>query len=199
MPGTQLCSSGAWLACICSPAPGSTSGASADDCKPGRYEGDFSGLYSSGYTFVGVPIPVFGLDAEGPGLAFTLNAQQGDGVSEFSTFTISDGYVRGTADGAFPFEGALSGMLDCRTKMFTGTLSGGYCVGPCADVNEAKFSGPITGRYDGTSFTFTGGTWHLVEEGEADPLGFDFGGDGDWNAHWVGEGSVDVDSGVSAP
>jgi hypothetical protein len=192
-PSTQECFNGFWLICDCQAASGDT--ASAGECRAGHYEGEFNGLYSSAYTFVGVPIPVFGLDAVGPGLGFTLNAQQGGG--EIPTFTISDGYVRGTADGLFPFEGVLTGTLDCQTKTFTGTLTGGYCVGPCAGINEGKFSGPVQGTYDGSTFSFTAGTWELTEEGEPSPLGIDFGGSGAWDATWVGEGAVDVDSGVA--
>lgn len=186
--GTQACFSGFWLICDCGDL------VSAEACRAGRYEGDFEGLYSSGYTFIGVPIPVFALDAAGPGLGFTLNAQQGSG--EIPSYTISDGYVRGTADGIFPFEGALSGTLDCVTKTFSGTLTGGYCVGPCLGINEAKFSGPVHGTYDGISFSFTAGTWELVEEGSDQAIAFEFGGSGAWNAHWVAEGSVDLDGGI---
>jgi hypothetical protein len=192
-PSTQECFNGFWLICDCQTSSGDSP--TTGECRAGKYEGGFDGFYSSGYTFVGVPIPVFGLDAVGPGLGFTLNAQQGGG--EIPTFTISDGYVRGTADGLFPFEGVLTGTLDCQTKTFTGTLTGGYCVGPCVGVNEAKFSGPVHGTYDGTTFSFTAGTWELTEEGGDQALAFEFGGSGAWNAAWVGEGSVDVDSGVA--
>jgi hypothetical protein len=192
-PSTQECFNGFWLICDCQAASGDP--ATAGECRAGHYEGEFDGFYSSAYTFVGVPIPVFGLDAVGPGLGFTLNAQQGGG--EIPTFTISDGYVRGTADGLFPFEGVLTGTLDCQTKNFTGTLTGGYCVGPCAGVNEAKFSGPVHGTYDGSTFSFTAGTWELTEDGSEQALAFAFGGSGNWSAKWVGEGSVDVDSGVA--
>lgn len=192
-PSSQSCFSGFWLICDCH---STADQATAGDCRAGHYEGDFDGFYSSAYTFVGVPIPVFALDATGPGLGFTLNAQQGGG--EIPTFTISDGYVRGTADGVFPFEGVLTGTLDCSTKTFTGTLTGGYCVGPCVGLNEGKFSGPVQGTYDGTTFSFTAGTWELTEEGSDQALAFEFGGSGNWSAKWVSEGSVDVDSGVAS-
>jgi hypothetical protein len=190
---TQDCLNGFWLICECYASPAEP--AAVGDCRAGRYEGNFAGWYSSGYTFIGVPIPVFALDVTGPGLGFTLNAQQGGG--EIPTFTISDGYVRGTADGIFPFEGALTGTLDCQTKIFSGTLTGGYCVGPCLALNEAMFSGPVQGTYDGTTFSFGAGTWSLMEEGGEAALAFEFGGSGEWDAKWVGEGSVDVDSGVA--
>lgn len=190
---TQECLNGFWLICDCRATNGDS--AATGECRAGKYEGEFDGFYSSAYTFVGVPIPVFGLDAVGPGLGFTLNAQQGGG--EIPTFTISDGYVRGTADGLFPFEGVLTGTLDCQTKTFTGTLTGGYCVGPCAGVNEGKFTGPVHGSYDGSTFSFTAGTWELTEEGSEQALAFEFGGSGNWNAKWVADGAVDVDSGVA--
>jgi hypothetical protein len=192
-PSTQTCFRGFWLSCDChAPADQATAG----ECRAGNYEGSFDGFYSSAYTFVGVPIPVFALDAAGPGLGFTLNAQQGGG--EIPTFTISDGYVRGTADGLFPFEGVLTGTLDCSTKTFTGTLTGGYCVGPCVGLNEGKFSGPVHGSYDGATFSFTSGTWELTEEGSDQAVAFAFGGSGNWSATWVAEGTVELDGGSAA-
>jgi hypothetical protein len=196
--GMQNCYGGSWLPCNCvRPSvavtpPTVTTGT----CKPGLYEGSFAGLYTSPYTFVGVPIPVTALNPFGPGLAFVLNGTEEVG-GEFSTLTISDGYVKGVADGVFPFEGVLRGTLDCPTKTFTGTLTGFYCVGPCLEgVNKGEFDGPITGVYDGTSYKFSNGTWKLVElEGKSGIFG-NFGGEGEWNADWKGEGSVDVDSGM---
>jgi len=188
---TQECFNGFWLTCDCHAS--TDQGASAEDCRAGDYEGEFDGFYSSAYTFVGVPIPVFALNAVGPGLGFTLNAQQGGG--EIPTFTISDGYVKGTADGLFPFEGVLMGTLDCQTKTFTGTLTGGYCVGPCVGLNEANFTGPVHGTYDGSTFSFTAGTWELTEEGSDQAIAFEFGGSGNWNAKWVRDGTADVGTG----
>lgn len=204
--GTQACYEGQWFDCHCNElielGPPSLDGV----CKAGRYEGDFSGIYTSGFTFIGVPIPVFALDPTGaPGLAFTLNKKEQAAGQEFNIYTISDGYVKGTADGLFPFEGALTGELDCATKTFTGTLKGGYCVTLCAGVNEAAFEGPVVGYYDSEGFQFTGGTWDLTEtDGNSGAFGA-YGGMGEWNAVWVGDGTVDtttgttVDGGAGAP
>jgi hypothetical protein len=82
----------------------------------------------------------------------------------------------------------LEGTLDCSTKTFSGTLTGGYCVGPCAGLNEAKFSGPVRGTYDGATFSFTSGTWELIEEGSDQALAFPFGGSGAWSAKCVADG-----------
>jgi len=196
--GIQSCYAERWLECHCdAPAPPTTAASGA--CKAGRYEGSFSGAYTSGYTFIGIPIPIFSVDFTGkPGLAFTLNQTQTSIGEEFSTLTISDGYVTGTADGLFPIEGVLTGTLDCKSKKFTGTLSGGYCVGICAgleDINEAEFEGPVVGYYDTDGFKFTSGTWDLLEvEGNSGVFGA-YGGSGEWSAEWVGEGSVDLSTG----
>ena len=197
--GVQSCFSERWLECHCesSSSPPVTAGGGA--CKAGRYEGTFMGTYTSGYTFIGVPIPIYSVDLTGkPGLAFTLNQTEMSIGEEFSVLTISDGYVTGTADGLFPIEGVLTGTLDCETKKFTGTLRGGYCVGICAGltgVNEAEFEGPVVGYYDTDGFTFTSGTWDLLEvEGNSGVFGA-YGGSGEWSAAWVGEGSVDLSTG----
>jgi hypothetical protein len=198
--GTQQCYLGNWLSCNCyqsnqntTPLPVVLTG----DCRPGRYEGGFSGIYTSPYTGIGFPIPVVALNPAGPGLAFTLNGQR-SGSGEFTELTISDGFVKGAADGLFPFDGVLAGTLDCTTKTFTGTLTGRYCVGPCLGANEGQFVGPVTGNYDGTNFTFTNGTWDLLEAMGNKPLFADnYGGNGEWSATWVGEGTVDLDSGVT--
>ncbi|MFT3926537.1 MAG: hypothetical protein QM778_28590 [Myxococcales bacterium] len=69
---------------------------------------------------------------------------------------ISDGYVKGTADGLFPFEGKLTGTLNCKTKEFHATLDGGYAVlfQGLGGLNEAKFKGPVLGVYDVKSGSF---------------------------------------------
>jgi hypothetical protein len=128
------------------------------DCKPGRYEGEFFGYYYSQFTVGWTIIPVWALSLDGkPGLAFTLNSKGAvpQGGDEFyEELEISDGYVKGTADGLFPFEGKLTGSLNCKTKEFKATLSGGYALLVKAVVNEAKFEGPVLGKYDTATKSF---------------------------------------------
>jgi hypothetical protein len=145
---------------------------SVGTCEPGDYTGTFIGAYSSGEAF-GAPIPVAALGtADRPGLAFTL-AKSGNG----EVLTISNGHVIGTADGLFPFEGDLSGSLDCKTRVFTATLKGHYT----AVIGDHEFEGPVTGKYDKNAHTFTDGTWSLTEiPGLPIP-----GGLGSWEASWV--------------
>jgi hypothetical protein len=117
-------------------------------------------MYNS--AFSPFPIPVWAFNISGkPGLAFTLNAsgevsQAGD---EFGgELEISDGYVKGTADGLFPFEGKLTGKLNCRTREFNATLDGGYALlleGVFGGLNEAKFKGPVLGKYDVATKSFS--------------------------------------------
>jgi hypothetical protein len=200
--GDEVCYGGNWLQCNCygqnSAAPVSLAG----DCKPGRYEGTFIGIYVSSYTVVGAPIPVTALSVDStPALAFTLNATGSTNGGEFAELEISDGYVNGVADGTFPFKAKLIGKLDCATKKLTATMDGGYCLLGClglGKLNEAPFKGPVVGMYDAASSSFTKGSWDLVEQPPLKtPLGSYYGGQGDWSAKWVGEGTVDVDSGVA--
>lgn len=146
-----------WGKCACTEEREPIVGGLVGDCKPGRYEGEFFGMYNS--AFSPFPIPVWAFNISGmPGLAFTLNAsgevaQAGD---EFGgELEISDGYVKGTADGLFPFEGKLTGKLNCRTKQFDATLDGGYALlFEGLGVNEAKFVGPVLGKYDVATKSF---------------------------------------------
>jgi hypothetical protein len=180
--GTRGCSGGLWLGCTC--------GASApvtvqDDCLAGRYEGDFSGFYSSGFAG-GIPIPVVALDLSGkPGLAFTL-LKSDSGDQEFATYTVSDGYLEGEADGAFPIKGVITGTLDCKTKRFVGELDGSYSILLPLGLNEGTFKGPVTGEYDVATHSFKLGTWD-VKESEDVGLAIlgEGGGGGDWNAMYV--------------
>lgn len=185
--GTRYCYEGRWLACECF-ADVDLSG----DCLPGRYEGDFWGLYNSSFTVVGVPIPVFSLSATTePGLAFTLHSSgevPKPGQEFVEALEISDGYVKGTADGLFPFEGKLTGRLNCETKRFEAILDGGYCLIGCVGVgvNQAAFEGPVVGYYDSSEKAFTKSTWSLLEETPLQGVLIDFGGEGEWSAKWVG-------------
>ena len=157
-----------------------------DECKAGRYEGNFSGFYSSGFAG-GIPIPVVALDLSGkPGLSFTL-LKTDSGGQEFATYTISNGFVDGVADGAFPFKGALTGTLDCKTKRFVGELDGMYSILLPLGLNEGAFKGPVTGQYNPATHSFTLGEWHVKESEEVVlDIFSDAGGDGDWDATYVG-------------
>ncbi|HEX6245635.1 MAG TPA: hypothetical protein VFZ61_32145, partial [Polyangiales bacterium] len=181
--GSRACSSGTWTSCNCgSPSvPVTTVGA----CKAGHYEGDFSGFYRSGFI-LGAPIPVFALDISlEPALKFTLEEKVG-GDAEFPTYVISDGYIKGTANGLFPFEAKLTGTLDCRTKTLTGQMDGGYSILLPLGLNQGVFIGPVMGSYNSDDHSFTSGTWDLEED---DSLGIsvvgDPGGEGTWTAKWV--------------
>lgn len=159
--GLKYCYEGKYLACSCDKDENGGSTVAGSDCKPGRYEGEFFGYYFSSYTGATSPIPVWalgGLDGK-PGLAFTLNAKGDATVEAGSEFAeeleISDGYVKGTADGLFPFEGKLTGSLNCRTKEFKARLTGGYAVLiGIPGITTADFDGPVYGKYDIDSSSF---------------------------------------------
>ena len=194
--GTQGCYQGEWLVCNCQTIPDAGPVSTTGECKAGRYEGNFMGDYRSGFA-LGGGLKVSALDLTGmPGLAFTLYGKE-EGGGEFKEFVVSDGYVKGTANGTFPFEGVLTGTLDCPTKTFKGTLKGHYCLLLCGGFNEGFFEGPITGTYDGTSFSFTGGTWDLIEPAAMDGLLGMIGGNGTWDAQWKHD--VDPDAAVVVP
>ena len=143
---------------------------SVGTCKAGHYAGQFSGLYASGLTFVGVPIPVAG------NLSLTL-AQSADG--EF--FTITGGKICGTADGLFPFKAEVTGTLDCATgKLVGGRLTNGAYYLGLPGIPGGTFEGPFPATYDKLTNAFTG-TWKVYEPKEATPEPI-YGGSGDWNA-----------------
>lgn len=158
-------------------------------CKPGHYTGTFSGSYSSFLTYVGVPIPVAG--------DVSLDLDQSNN-GEF--YTISNGFVSGTADLLFPYWCDIIGTLNCKTKQIeNGALRNCvYCVG-AADVDsgtcigiEGHFNGPLTADYDSSIHAFVNGTWAGSEQTDADappdagggckvgPV--EYGGCGDWSA-----------------
>ncbi|MFT3924760.1 MAG: hypothetical protein QM778_19660 [Myxococcales bacterium] len=156
---TRACfDDGTWSVCNCEEPEQPSDTGFVGDCKPGRYEGEFFGYYYSQFTVGWSAIPVWALSLDGkPGLAFTLNSSGKEpvpGEEFYDELEISDGYVRGTADGLFPFEGKLTGKLDCKTKEFKATLSGGYAILVKAVLNEAKFEGPVLGKYDVKTSSF---------------------------------------------
>jgi len=142
-------------------------------CKAGHYTGSFSGMYASGLTFVGVPIPVAG------NMDLTL-AESADG--EF--FTISGGKLSGVADGLFPFSADVSGTLDCtKAALVDGKLSNGIYDLGVQGVQGGTFEGPFPATYDKLTSSFTG-TWKVYEPKMTTPPPI-YGGSGDWNTHWV--------------
>jgi len=189
----------------------------AGDCLPGRYEGDFLGIYASGFSYGGAPIPVAAFDPfGGPGLALTLSATS-EGYGEFATYDVSDGFIKGNADGVFPIEGVITGSLNCSTKEFNGILKGWYslAIDIGLDVNRGFFEGPVHAFYDATTHTFVSGTWNVLESSQGGALAplttafqtgafspgmlvTNYGGEGEWKATWVpGDGGVQ-DAGTSA-
>lgn len=209
--GAQACSAQGWTFCACSGAPspsGMTSSpsplgnpgdpsvtppgnlradivfdwqrseASSGSCEPGNYDGTFVGLYSSGLTFVNAPIPVFALGTGlTPGLNFTLE-QTADG----ETLRIANGKMTGTADGLFPFNGSITGTLNCSTNRFEAVLDGYYSLG-VDGVGKFHFKGPLLAVYDPATHTMTSGTWEVVEY-DPKPVLPGAGGGGTWSAGW---------------
>lgn len=189
--GSQTCYNGYWLNCDCyaAPPPGVVV---QGECWPGRYVGNFIGLYYSGFAFAGIPIPVTGVDLSGaPPLVLQLEENTASGGSvEFPTYSVSEGYIKGTADGIFPFEAKLTGSLDCATKKFVGEMDGWYSLllESGIDLNKGYFKGPITGTYDGATHSFTFGKWDVLEFKNGNPVpGYGLvltklGGNGTWDA-----------------
>jgi hypothetical protein len=141
-------------------------------CKAGHYQGSFAGIYSPAIAVAPAPIPVAGnIDL--------ILAQSADG--EF--FEITDGKVSGVADLLFPFSADVKGTLNCTTsKLEGGFLSNGtYIVG----IIPYAFEGPITGTYDKLSHSFTNDTWQVGEPTWTTPPPI-YGGNGTWEASWVG-------------
>jgi hypothetical protein len=209
--GNEYCYQGYWLTCSCIPAGSSVS--TAGECAPGRYEGTFSGFYASGFSWGGLPIPVIALDPlGGPGLALTLSAVS-RGAGEFVEYSVSDGYIKGNADGLFPIEGVITGSLNCTTKEFSGTLKGWYSLALDLgiDLNRGFFEGPVHAYYDAATKSFVQGTWNVIESTQGGALApvttafqtgafspgmlvQNYGGNGDWSATWArsetGDGGV---------
>ena len=152
---------------------------SSGHCQPGYYLGSFDGLYASGLTFAGVPIPVAG-DVN----MFLERSPNGEFLE------IQNGAVCGVADGAFPFYGELVGELDCTTGQLHATMEGGYLVG----VIPGPFEGFLVSGYDFFTQSLNTGIWCLKENGIAAPGECDggawpmpYGGSGHWNATWVSD------------
>jgi hypothetical protein len=151
---------------------------SSGSCEPGNYDGTFVGLYASGLTFVNAPIPVFALGTGlTPGLNFTLE-QTADG----ETLRIANGKMTGTADGLFPFNGTITGTLNCTTNRFDAELDGYYSLG-LDGIGKFHFKGPLLATYDPATHTMSNGTWKVVEY-DPKPVLPGAGGEGTWSAGW---------------
>lgn len=153
------------------PPPGS--------CEPGEYDGTFVGLYASALTWVNAPIPVFALGTGlTPGLHFTLEQS-----ADRETLTIANGKMSGTADGLFPFNGSITGTLNCKTNRFEAELDGYYSLG-LDGIGKYHFKGPLLARYDPITHTMQEGTWKVIEY-DPPPTLPGAGGEGTWEAGWL--------------
>lgn len=199
LPGRQVCSVGTWSACDCAGAAGaggSGGGGSNGNageplanknpnvmwnwvetmagggCRPGHYEGNFEGLYSSSLMVAGF-LPVFGLDAAGmPPLEFDLVAGAGGG----EILTVSGGHMRGTANGLFPFQFDIEGSLDCSTLKFDAQLvNGSYNAFGIVVMME----GPLVADYDPVTASMVNGMWTVTEPTPP------YGGSGTWQATYI--------------
>lgn len=198
VPGRRVCALGTWGDCKCEgPGSGSNGGDPAANknaniswnwtptmaggaCKPGHYEGNFEGGYSSSLTFVGVPIPVSGVsfDATMPALEFDLDAAPGGG----EILRVSGGKMRGTANGVFPFAFDIVGDLDCATLKFNAELINGYYM---VGVTMIPINGPLTADYDPVTGSMVMGRWIVTEPGFMPPAFSSvpwYGGEGTWFA-----------------
>jgi hypothetical protein len=155
-------------------------------CQTGMYTGTFS------CGFILNPGDA-GLDASSPdaspfppitgNLSFVLSqsthGELGQDMAS-GTFVLNAGLTTGMAN--------LDGTLDCASGQFTGSLSGGtYSISFFGlPFFSGTFEGPLTSAYNGTSFSFTDGTWALnvANEGECP---------GTWTANYVGAADASPD------
>lgn len=156
----------------------------ASACKAGRYEGMFTGSYSSS-LILGIPLTVTG------NVDLTLNQEGGDMQmcmvhGEFETcanvFTLSNGTITGVANqghigeagvGGYPYFCTMTGTLDCaKMVLVDGWIQCTYCAfdqlidggSECDGANVGgHFAGPLIANYDTTSHSFTDGTWNGAE------------------------------------
>jgi hypothetical protein len=142
-------------------------------CPSGRYAGNFEG--AAGFFIAVGAVAGFDLFEEQPPLQIVLSPPAG---SEF--VAIGAGTMRGNANGAFPFEATITGMLDCEAQKFTASLVGSVQLVLDGVLNN--FTGTMEATYDSDAQAFTAGTW-MVTGSEADG-GFDLGltGTGTWSA-----------------
>jgi hypothetical protein len=181
--GSCECDAGAPI--FASPLAYDASVSSSGACVTGLYTGNFEG--EAGFFIAVGAVSGFDLFEEAPPLQITLATPEG--ASELGA-VVGDGKMRGTADGLFPFEATIKGMLDCTTKQFKATLMGSVQLVLDGVLNH--FTGTMTATYDSQSQTFTNGTW-TVTGSEADG-GTDFGltGTGTWMASYARDGAGDA-------
>jgi hypothetical protein len=150
------------------------------ECPPGRYEGNFQGIYNSIYS-AGVVWPIANLDLPGlpSGFYFDLSRAQGGELTQKLT-----GQVDGVADVAFPFTLRIDGELNCRTGKAKARLyDGTYSILLDGFVPQF-FEGEATTDYDKRTKTFVRGVWEVWETSSLTPgkkapsLPRDFGRDG---------------------
>lgn len=134
-------------------------------CEPGRYEGQFAGIYDD--------TPVTGIDLlGGPGIVFNLTAE-GNG----EVYTINGGKFRGTAIVVFPFSATMTGSLDCATGKFEGNVVDGQ-YNEFGDIHH--FEGVLKANYNRIDHAMVNGTWNLHEPDNPGTTG-----KGTWKAKWV--------------
>jgi hypothetical protein len=169
-------------------------GADVGGCLPGDYEGTFGGIYWSYIATLApiedlaVPIANIALPGEPSGFHFTVEPAEGG-----ETVLKIKGRMDGTADGVFPFNSALEGELDCRTKRFTARMIAGMYSVLIDGLVAQQFVGVMSGNYDVRTHTLVDGEWDVwetsgVPSGTQAPMlprEFDrdgFGGYGTWSA-----------------
>jgi hypothetical protein len=133
------------------------------DCVAGLYEGTFTGVISAaGYS----DIAVYGT------VSMTMEQVQIPG-EEFR-FEIRDGTMSGLAMDSFPFEGTLSGTLNCQTA----TLENGSIDDAYVDVMGTRyyFTGILAADYVWHEHRFVDGTWSGESVGGTET------GQGTWDA-----------------
>jgi hypothetical protein len=138
-------------------------------CKPGRYIGDFTGMFSPSLTIFPLPIPVAGT------VDLTLSESQSGEFLE-----ISDGHVSGLANNQFPYEADILGRVNCITRK----LENGFMRNGWYDVGGVRypFEGPVAADYDTLTYAFVNGIWDAKEPTPP------YGGNGTWNAKFCPNG-----------
>ena len=158
----------------------------ASDCKAGRYQGTFTGHYSSHLIF-GIPLDVSGdvnLTLNQAGKADEMCMVAGEGFVLCSdVFTLSGGTITGVANkagmigdasvGGYPYFCSMTGTVDCaKKKLVNGWIQCTYCAfdqltdggAQCDGANVGgHFAGPLIADYDTMSHAFTNGTWNGSE------------------------------------
>jgi hypothetical protein len=167
---------------------------STSPCKPGVYQGSFTGSYSS-HLVLGMPLAVSGnvdltLDQEGTANQMCTIMVQGEGViTEHcnDVFTVSGGTITGMANGiddagtfGYPFYCTMTGTLDCANQILdNGWIQCTYCAAgviqydggavsgdPLATCEGAggNFAGVLQANYDTSTLSFTDGVWNGAED-----------------------------------